>query len=210
MRNRIAVLAIAIAVAGSSLVRAQEEHENSQKVSIHPMPFSEQEAFLKTLVTKQKDGKIWALVHPYIVATQTVESNARTVCSTNLSARTPQAGPAAGEQWYGGSSTVCRDLISRGNATVLAFPDPDKTHGAAYLVFLSCHETPAALHNLFRAKMCMMQEPGQYGSMTIEEGNHGRFDVWVATVEKLGGRPKASNFDIVEVKLAELQTQKGN
>jgi hypothetical protein len=49
-----------------------------------------------------------------------------------------------------------------------------------------------------------MQEPGQYGSMTIEEGKHGSFDVWVGTVEKLGAKPKASRFDVVEVKYSLL------
>lgn len=44
-----------------------------------------------------------------------------------------------------------------------------------------------------------------YGSMTIEQGKHGAYDFWVGTVEKLGAKPKASKFDVVEVKYSLLQ-----
>ena len=216
--------AIAIPIMAAVLSFLAQVSQNSQapaaqtpppKVSIQPLSVEQQEAFLNSLVTKQKDGKMWALVHPYIVATQTVDTDHGVHCSTSSSAMTPQAGPAAGEVWYGGSSTVCRDLVSHGNATVLAFHDPAKPNGA-YVVFLSCSQkmtdtskavvvgsaglaAPFAHHTT-----CVMQEPGQYGSMTIEEGKHGSFDVWVGTVEKLGAKPKASRFDVVEVKYSLL------
>jgi hypothetical protein len=211
---RILIAATILAISVSAQTgQAPAGQMTEAKVRFLRLSIDQQEAFLNTLVAKQQDGKMWAPMRPYIVATQTSETDHGVHC-TSSSINTPQAGPASGEQWYG-ASTVCQDLISRGNATVLAFHDPDNIH-AAYLVVLSCSEklsntgkaavvgSGGASAPFVHRSSCLMQEPGQYGSMTIEEGKHGSFDVWVGAAEKLGAKPNASKFDVVEVKYSLL------
>ncbi len=110
---------------------------------------------------------------------------------------------------------ACRDLASYGTSALLRFPDPTKPN-IAHDVIVACHgqhkvnQTALAIStygigNIFaRSKWCVMQESGQYGGMSLERKKNGQFDVLVATVDKVGGKPKLSKFDVVEVRLATL------
>jgi hypothetical protein len=215
-----AVAGICIFVLAVVLPSAAQAPPRKYQYKIESLALAEQKNYLETLLPGVKPGdKDWATIKPYIIATQDTQSSGGVNCSTSSSSVTPQAGPAAGEQWYGTSSTVCREIIHSGNVTVLGMSNPKKS-SSGYLLLVSCAREYTdkqkalvigtdGVGALFTHKgYCEMQEPGQFGAMSLEEYKPGQFLVYVGTVERLGAKPKLSKYLVDEVKTIEAEEEK--
>lgn len=197
-------------VLGAIFPAAAQQTKPTVKIGF--LSLADQKTYLETLLPNEKPGKKdFMLIKPYIVAAQQITSNDGVACSTGSST---YADPN-GTEWTSYGSTVCRDIVHSGDASVLAISNPQKP-GSGYLLFVSCsgaHQVNQArlavatygIGNIFaRSKYCIMQEPGRIGSMVLAENKPGKFTIDVGTVEHLGDKPKLSTFVVDEVRTADL------